>query len=169
MKLEILTYPDPFLCEPARPVEEVTPELQQLIDNMVETMYADDGVGLAAPQVGQNIRLITLDQTGPKDRADLMVLINPEIVEASEEEVDSRESCLSCPGFTGTIKRNEQVTVRALDRDGKEVCIEADALLAIILQHEIDHLDGTLIVNRVGRIKRSMYDKRIKKAMKQAR
>lgn len=162
MKLEILTYPDDVLSTPCERVEEITPELKQLIEDMVETMYADDGVGLAAPQVGRNIRLITVDQTGPKERKDLRVIVNPEIVER-EGEVDSQEACLSCPGFQAKIKRSERVRVKGLDAKGKDVCIDADELLAIILQHEIDHLDGKTIVDRAGRLKRAMYDKKVKK------
>ncbi|MEF2146526.1 MAG: peptide deformylase [Desulfovibrionaceae bacterium] len=165
MKLEIRTYPDDVLAEPCKPVKKITPEIRKLIENMVETMYADDGVGLAAPQVGQPIRLITVDRTGPKERADLRVIINPEIVER-EGEVDSQEACLSCPGFQAKIKRSERVRVTGMDADGKDVCIEAEELLAIILQHEIDHLDGKTIVDRAGRLKRTMYEKKVKKWMK---
>ncbi|MDD4731029.1 MAG: peptide deformylase [Desulfovibrio sp.] len=162
MKLEIVTYPAEVLAEPCRPVEEITPEIKQLIENMVETMYEDDGVGLAAPQVGHGIRLITVDRTGPSERKDLRVIINPEIVER-EGEVDSQEACLSCPGFQVKLKRSERVRVTGLDADGNDVCIDADELLAIILQHEIDHLDGKTIVDRAGRLKRSMYEKKVKK------
>jgi len=162
MKLEIVTYPAEVLAEPCRPVEEITSEIKQLIENMVETMYEDDGVGLAAPQVGHGIRLITVDRTGPSERKDLRVIINPEIVER-EGEVDSQEACLSCPGFQVKLKRSERVRVTGLDADGNDVCIDADELLAIILQHEIDHLDGKTIVDRAGRLKRSMYEKKVKK------
>lgn len=162
MRLNILTYPDPELKKVSRPVEKITPELETLIDDMVETMYEDDGVGLAAPQIGQKIRLITVDQTGPRERGDLMVLINPEIVE-EEGKVDSTESCLSTPAFSTTIKRSETVVVTAMNEKGEDVRIEADALLAIILQHEIDHLNGVTIVDRSGRLKRVMYDKKVKK------
>ena len=121
MKLEIRTYPDDVLAEPCKPVKKITPEIRKLIENMVETMYADDGVGLAAPQVGQPIRLITVDRTGPKERADLRVIINPEIVER-EGEVDSQEACLSCPGFQAKIKRSERVRVTGMDADGARTC-----------------------------------------------
>lgn len=165
MKLEIVTYPSEVLSAPCKKIDKITPELKQLIDDMVETMYADDGVGLAAPQVGHNIRLITVDQTGPKNRKELRVIINPEIVER-EGEVDSQEACLSCPGFQAKIVRSERVRVKGLSPDGKDLCIDADELLAIILQHEIDHLDGKTIVDRAGRLKRAMYEKKVKKWQK---
>ncbi len=162
MKLEIITYPNPILKKVSEPVGKITPELKKLIENMVETMYEDDGVGLAAPQVGHNIRLITLDQTGPRERGELMVIMNPEIIEA-EGKMDSSESCLSTPQFTTTIKRSERVVVTGTDEKGKPLRIEAEDLLAVILQHEIDHLDGITIVNRSGRLKRAMYEKKVKK------
>ena len=110
MKLEICTWPDDVLAAKAEPVAGITPELEKLIEDMVETMYEGDGVGLAAPQVGESIRLICVDQTGPKLRADLRVLINPEIVEC-DGEVESEEGCLSCPEFSGTVMRKERVKV----------------------------------------------------------
>ncbi|WP_285907331.1 peptide deformylase [Pseudodesulfovibrio pelocollis] len=159
MKLDICTWPDDILAGKAEPVAEVTPELRQLIEDMIETMYEGDGVGLAAPQVGRSIRLICVDQTGPKLRGDLRVLINPEIVEC-EGEVESEEGCLSCPEFTGTVLRKERVKVTGMGPDGKPVCIDTDGFLAIVLQHEIDHLDGITIADRAGRLKRAMYRKK---------
>lgn len=163
MKLDICTWPDDVLSAKARKIDEVTPELKELIENMVETMYESDGVGLAAPQVGESIRLICVDQTGPKLREDLRVLINPEIVECSDEEVESEEGCLSCPELSAKVMRKERVTVKGLDGDGKDVCVEADGFLAIVLQHEIDHLEGVTLADRAGRLKKAMYKK---KAMK---
>ena len=125
MKLEICTWPEEVLATKAKPITEITPEIKELIENMIETMYGDDGVGLAAPQVGKSIRLICVDQSGPKMKEDLRVLINPEIVEC-DGEVESEEGCLSCPEFSGKIKRKESVKVKALDEKGKEVCIETD-------------------------------------------
>ncbi len=162
MKLKICRWPEPVLAAKAKPVEEITPELQELIDNMIETMYEDEGVGLAAPQVGESIRLICVDQTGPKERGDLLVLINPELSEC-EGSVDSEEGCLSCPEFTGKIKRYEKLKVKAMDREGKELCFDAEGYLAIILQHETDHLDGITIVDRASRLKRGMYRKKASK------
>lgn len=167
MKLEIVKYPEPSLKEICERIEEITPELRETIDNMIETMYEDDGVGLAAPQIGLQKRLIVIDPSGPKERTALQVIVNPEII-SREGKVDSEESCLSCPSFRCVIKRDEKVTVTGTDLEGNELRIEADDFLAIVLQHEIDHLDGTLIVDRVGRLKRAMYDKKIKKWKKNA-
>lgn len=162
MKLDIVTWPDEVLAAKAKPLDGVTPELDELIENMIETMYESDGVGLAAPQIGQSIQLIVVDQTGPKLRGDLRVILNPEIVE-SEGQVDSEEGCLSCPELSVTVKRKERVKVTGMDREGKDITIDADGFLAIVLQHEIDHLNGMTLADRVGRLKKAMYRK---KAMK---
>jgi len=163
----IRTYPDSVLAEKCRPVDEVSEDIKNLARDMTETMYEGDGVGLAAPQVGEAVRLITVDPSGPSKRTDLQVLINPEIVEASEETVESEEGCLSVPKFNSHITRSQQVTVRATDIDGNPMEIKADGLLAIILQHEIDHLDGVLILDRSSRLKRSLYNKKVRKWQKQ--
>ncbi|WP_027178305.1 peptide deformylase [Maridesulfovibrio bastinii] len=165
MKLDIVKYPEAVLAEKCSEVKEITPELKELIDNMVETMYEDDGIGLAAPQVGKAIRLIVIDPSGPKSREDLHVIVNPVIIER-EGEVDSEEGCLSCPGFSCVVKRSEKVTVTGMDENGNDVRIEADQMKAIVLQHEIDHLEGITLVNKVGRLKKAMYDKKIKKWLK---
>jgi len=159
MLLDIVTWPDEVLSAKAKPLDGMTPELDELIDNMIETMYDSDGVGLAAPQIGQSIRLIVVDQTGPKLRGDLRVILNPEIVE-SEGEVDSEEGCLSCPELSVTVKRKERVKITGLDREGKDITIEADGFLAIVLQHEIDHLEGMTLADRVGRLKKALYRKK---------
>ncbi|MCJ2165575.1 MULTISPECIES: peptide deformylase [unclassified Pseudodesulfovibrio] len=159
MKLEICTWPDEVLAAKAETITEVTPELKELIENMIETMYESDGVGLAAPQVGESIRLICVDQTGPKIRGDLRVFINPEIVEC-DGEVESEEGCLSCPELNVKVQRKERVKVKALDRDGKDVCVDTDGFLAIILQHEIDHLNGITLADRTGRLKKAIYRKK---------
>ncbi|BCS88857.1 peptide deformylase [Pseudodesulfovibrio sediminis] len=159
MKLEICTWPDDVLAAKAEPITEVTPELKELIEDMIETMYESDGVGLAAPQVGKPIRLICVDQTGPKIRGDLRILINPEIT-ACDGAVDSEEGCLSCPELNLKVKRKERVSVKALDQNGKEVCIDADGFLAIVLQHEIDHLEGVTLADRAGRLKQTLYRKK---------
>lgn len=162
MKLDIVTWPDEVLEGKAESVE-ITPELEELIEDMIETMYESDGVGLAAPQVGRSVRLICVDQTGPKERAELRVYINPEIVERGEEMVESEEGCLSCPDLAVKVDRHERVKVKALDREGNEVCVDAEGFLAIVLQHEIDHLDGVTLADRLGRLKKGLYKK---KAMK---
>jgi peptide deformylase len=161
-KLPIVTYPDPVLAQKAQPVAEITPEISQLVADMVQTMYESDGVGLAAPQVGKSIRLITLDETGPKERKSLMVLLNPEFVEQVGEK-ESEESCLSLPTFSCKVKRYEAVTVKGLNEKGEAVEIQAEGLLAVILQHEIDHLEGKTLADHASRLKRTMYDSKVKK------
>lgn len=161
-KLPIHTYPDPVLALKAKPVTEFTPELQQLIQDMVETMYESDGVGLAAPQVGQSIRLITLDDTGPKERKNPMVVVNPEFLECTGTK-ESEESCLSLPTFSCKVKRFEYVTVKGQNEKGEDIEIKAEGLLAVILQHEMDHLDGKTLVDHASRLKRTMYDSKVKK------
>ncbi len=161
-KLPVFTYPEPVLAKKAQPVAEITPEIGMLIEDMIETMYENDGVGLAAPQVGKSIRLITLDESGPKERKSPMVLINPEFVEQTGVK-ESEESCLSLPTFSCKVKRYETVTVRGLDRKGEAIEIKAEGLLAIILQHEIDHLEGKTLVDHASRLKRTMYDSKVKK------
>lgn len=161
-KLPVFTYPEPVLAKKAQPVTEITPEIAMLIEDMIETMYESDGVGLAAPQVGKSIRLITLDESGPKERKSPMVLINPEFVEQTGVK-ESEESCLSLPTFSCKVKRFETVTVKGLDRKGEAIEIKAEGLLAIILQHEIDHLEGKTLVDHASRLKRTMYDSKVKK------
>ena len=160
--MEILTYPDPRLREECREVDLIDDEIRDLARNMAETMYAAPGVGLAAPQVGVSKRLIVCD-VAPKDHPrQLLVLLNPEVVE--EEGVTSvEEGCLSCPEVQVPVDRAAKVKVSALDLEGNEVSLEADELLAVALQHEIDHLEGELIVDRLSNLKRSLYRRRQKK------
>ncbi|MDD4951437.1 MAG: peptide deformylase [Desulfovibrionaceae bacterium] len=166
MKLPVSIYPDPVLRLRAEPIGEFGPEMQQLVTDMVETMYEDDGVGLAAPQVGKSLRLITVDPTGPKERKGLMVLVNPEIMER-EGEVESEEGCLSVPDFKCAIRRSHRIRVRALDRDGAPVEFEALDYQAVIIQHEVDHLNGVLILDHASRLKRGIYDKKVRKLQRQ--
>jgi len=165
MICEVLHYPDSRLAEKSKPVEEITEEIKELAEAMVKTMYEEDGVGLAAPQVGALHRLVVIDVSGPEVRNDLITLINPEII-SKDGSCDSEEGCLSVPGYRAKVKRAETVTVKAQDLDGNDVTIEAEGLLAICLQHEIDHLDGVLFIDKISRLKRSMYDKKVKKWMK---
>ncbi len=162
MILDIKTYPHPVLLRQAEPVRDITQEVQTLAQDMVETMYEKQGIGLAAPQVGHSCRLITVDISGPDSRSDLNILINPQI-EDREGETEHEEGCLSLPEFTGKTKRSTRVIVRGLDLEGQDKRIEAEGLLAICLQHEIDHLQGTLLLDRSGRLKRSMYEKKVRK------
>ena len=163
-KLPIFTYPAPVLAQKAQPVAEITPEIAMLIEDMIETMYESYGVGLAAPQVGKSIRLITLDETGPKERKSPMVLINPEYLEQSGVK-ESEESCLSLPTFSCKVKRFETITVKGLDQKGEVIEIKAEGLLAIILQHEIDHLDGILFIDHISPLKREIFKKRYRRQM----
>ncbi len=156
--LEIKKYPDNILKEKAEPVREFDSNLQKLIDDMIETMYAAPGIGLAANQVGVLKQLLILDVM-QDEKSSLLVLINPEIVH-QEGEIDSDEGCLSIPEYTTLVKRAEKVKVNAYDRDGKPVEIEGEGLLARVLQHEIDHLNGILFVDRIGRIKKEFFKKR---------
>lgn len=167
---EIKTYPEKVLRQKAAPVGSIDGELQRLIDDMIETMYAAPGVGLAAPQVGVSQQLIVIDVSHREEdeqRTPLLVLINP-VVTASEGEIESEEGCLSLPGYVTTVKRAERVSVRALDREGKPVTIEGEGLLCRALQHEIDHLDGTLLIDRISSIKREFFKKRFQKALTKA-
>jgi peptide deformylase len=161
-KLEIKTYPEGVLAQKTQPITSVDKEVHSLAENMAETMYEGQGIGLAAPQVGQTCQLITVDVSGPSLRQELITLINPYII-SKEGEVSSEEGCLSVPGFQGKITRAAEVVVKALNLDGKEFTLEADGLLAICLQHEIDHLQGKLILDHVSRLKRNLYEKKIKK------
>ena len=160
--LDIKKYPAPVLKKKATAVSVFDEDLQKLIDDMVETMYAAPGVGLAAPQVGISKRLAVIDISSRDDQHPLIVLINPRILRMAGE-VEFEEGCLSIPEYTAKVKRSESLVVRAHDRNGDEVEIEADGLLAIALQHEIDHLDGFLLIDRISPIKREFFKKRYKK------
>jgi len=161
--LDILKYPAKILMEHAVPVDTVDDDLRRLIDDMAETMYAAPGVGLAAPQIGVSKRLITVDVGAMEnENARLIVLVNPEIVE-HEGRVESEEGCLSLPGFIVTVPRFERVSVSGLDRDGKQVLIEGEGMLSRALQHEIDHLNGTLLLDRASMLKREFFKKSIRK------
>ncbi len=160
--LEIRKYPDKVLKQKALPVMEMDGELQELIDNMIETMYAAPGVGLAAPQVGVSKRLAVIDISTKGTEMPLVVLINPVFL-LKEGSIEFEEGCLSLPEYTAKIERAEKVVVRTTDRKGKEIEIEAEGLLAIALQHEIDHLDGLLLIDRISPIKREFFKKRFQK------
>ncbi len=163
--LEIKKYPEKVLKQKSLPVTTFDEGLQALIDNMIETMYAAPGVGLAAPQVGHSKRLAVIDISSRGEKFPLLVIVNPVIV-GCEGEVEFEEGCLSFPEYTALVKRSEDVVVKAQDRDGKPIEIEATDLLAIALQHEIDHLDGILLIDRISPIKRDFFKKRYKKIQK---
>ena len=156
---EIKKYPDKALREKTHRVTDCDAELDKLIDDMIETMYAAPGVGLAANQVGVSKQVAVIDVGLRDEKSPLFVLINPEIVNL-EGEVEAEEGCLSVPDYTTVLKRAMKVCVKGLDRNGKPVEIEAEGLLARALQHEIDHLNGILFVDRMGRIRKEFFKKR---------
>lgn len=166
MARKIVTYPHPVLAQTARPVEEITDEIRQLAAEMAQLMYEDKGIGLAAPQVAESIRLITVDLSGPDKREDLQIFVNP-VLTNLEGEVDSEEGCLSVPGYRSTVTRAERLHLSALDLDGNPVEMEADDLMAICLQHEVDHLNGVLFIDKISKLKRTLYDRKVKKWLKQ--
>jgi len=165
MTREIKTYPDPVLREQNCEVEAVTDSMKALAKDMIETMYANKGIGLAAPQIGENLKLITVDISGGESGEDPIVLFNPQLGNL-EGESESEEGCLSVPEFTCMIKRAERLTVSGLDVEGEPVTLEAEGLLAVCLQHEVDHLQGRLILDHASRLKRNMYDKKVSKWQK---
>lgn len=157
---EILIYPDPRLKEIAAPVVSVTDETRALIDDMAETMYAANGCGLAATQIGVMQRIFVVDTATEDEPSDLRVFINPEIVERAGAQT-WEEGCLSFPGISEEIKRAEHIVVRALDRDGKSFELEADGLLAVAIQHENDHLDGVTMLDKVSAVKRKVLGRKL--------
>jgi peptide deformylase len=166
--LEIRKYPEKILKEKAAPVESIDSHLQHLIDDMIETMHTVRGLGLAANQVGISKRLSVIDTSIREENRSLIVLINPVIIE-KEGLIEAEEGCLSIPGYMTTIKRAEKVYVRGLNREGKTIEIEGTGLLARALQHEIDHLDGLLFIDRMSPIKRQFFKRRYKKLMNAAK
>ena len=163
----VLQFPDKRLTRKAQPIDKITDELRQLAQDLCEVMYEEPGIGLAATQVGEEVRLIVVD-TEWKDEdgaRNPLILVNPELSE-HDGEVLWKEGCLSVPEFEAEVKRAERVTMRALDLDGKEVEIRADGLQAVCFQHEVDHLDGVLFIDRISRLKRSRYVQKRKKQQK---
>jgi peptide deformylase len=158
----ILRYGDGVLHGPAAPVGDITPDIQQLIDDMVQTMYAAPGIGLAATQVGVPLRIFVADVSAGHNPADLIEFINPEIVEVDGTQYED-EGCLSVPGFNVTVARPARAIVKGLARDGREQVVEGTGLLARCFQHELDHLDGTLFVDRLRGLQKQLIVRRIKK------
>ncbi|UTA47922.1 peptide deformylase [Simiduia sp. 21SJ11W-1] len=160
-KLDILEFPDPRLRTVAEPVTEVTDATRQLVDDMFETMYACPGIGLAATQVNVHQRVVVIDIS--EDQTQPLVFINPEVevLDAELEQYD--EGCLSVPGFYETVERPAHIVVRALDRDGKPFELKPEGLLAICIQHELDHLNGKLFVDHISNLKRDRIRKKLEK------
>ncbi|MBI1818969.1 MAG: peptide deformylase [Nitrospirae bacterium] len=164
--IEIIKFPDPILREKSRPVTDVDGLLQGIIDQMVETLYEVPGLGVAAPQVGKSLSLFVYDMTlkeGEKQK--LTVLMNPEIVSREGEEI-AEEGCLSIPDYWEKVKRSSRILVKGIDRHGKEIRIEAEGLHARLIQHEIDHLNGVLMLDHLSSLKRNILLRKIKKAKK---
>lgn len=164
-KLKVYEYPHPILKKKALKVDKVDDELRKFLDDMLETMYQAVGVGLAAPQVGVSQRIVVID-ADHDDEGNLgkpQYFINPEIIWKSEEKIICEEGCLSVPGQRAEVERFEKVRVRYLDYDGKEQEILADEFLAIVIQHELDHLDGILYIDRISRLKRNILLKKLQK------
>jgi peptide deformylase len=167
--LPIIIAPDPRLNQPCAPVAKVTPEIAALMDDMLETMYDAPGIGLAAPQVGHLLRLIVVDVSKDPDNPQPYQMVNPEVVWTSDETFEYEEGCLSLPDHYAEVTRPKAVRVRYLDRAGKEQEIEAEGLLAVCLQHEIDHLEGTLFVDHISKLKRNVILRKLQKTKKQLR
>jgi peptide deformylase len=163
--LEIKTFPDPVLRRPAAEVVSVDDEIRRLMDDMAETMYEAPGIGLAAPQVGVSKRVIVIDITYQEDPAGLICLVDPEIT-IFEGEGEMEEGCLSVPDLSTAVNRHLKVTVEGLDQDGRKRVIEADGLLARVLQHEIDHINGVLILDHLRGVKKDMVKKKLLKKAK---
>jgi len=160
--LEILKYPHPLLKKRCKEVERVDAEVRKLIQNMTETMYAVNGIGLAACQVGVPRRIIVLDVSPLDSEQSLFAMINPEVI-LEEGEIDYEEGCLSVPDCLEKIKRREKIRIRGTSPEGKEMEVEGEGILAIALQHEIDHINGVLILDRVSRLKREIYRNKLRK------
>jgi peptide deformylase len=163
---EIIKLPDPVLKKVSKPVETITPEILKLMDDMLDTMYAAPGVGLAAVQVGVLKRLVVVDTARDEAPKNPLYFVNPEIVWAAEELNEHEEGCLSIPEIFDKVKRPAQVRIRYRDREGAEREMQCDGLLATCIQHEIDHLNGVLFIDRLGRLKRDRVVKKFTKAAK---
>jgi peptide deformylase len=158
----ILRYGEDVLHQPASPVTDITPDIQQLIDDMIQTMYAAPGIGLAATQVGVGLRIFVADISVGRNAGDLIAFVNPEFVERDGMQLEE-EGCLSVPGFQATVARPSRVVVKGLDRGGREQVVEGTGLLARCFQHEMDHLDGTLFVDRLRGLQKDLIVRKIRK------
>ena len=160
MKLTVLEYPDPRLRLTARPIKEVRDPIRRLADDMLETMYAERGIGLAATQVGITKRLLVMDVSEGRDEP--LVLINPRILDRSGS-IETDEGCLSVPGFYEPVRRAARIKIEYLDREGESLCADWEGLRAVCAQHELDHLDGKLFVDYLSSLKRTRIRKRLEK------
>lgn len=167
MILEILKYPDPRLSLVAKPVDKITPEIRKLAKNMIETMYDAEGVGLAAPQVGRQLRMLVMDPAWRMGEKNPRVVINPVLEPGGDLITSESEGCLSVPlGFRADVPRASEVYLRGLDLDGNPLDEKLTGLEAIIIQHETDHLEGRLFIDKISRLRRTMYDGKVRKWLK---
>ncbi|MDR0484959.1 MAG: peptide deformylase [Alphaproteobacteria bacterium] len=166
MILSVVSYPNDILKQKAKPILEITPEIKKLSEDMLDTMYANKGIGLAANQVGILLRIIVIDLQ-EEEPFNPIVLINPEIIEKSEELEEGNEGCLSIVGISATVKRFAQVKVAYTNLNGEKEIIQGSGLLSACLQHEIDHLDGILFIDRISKLKRGMLIKKYKKSQEE--
>ncbi|MDF0695520.1 peptide deformylase [Rhizobium sp. MC63] len=162
----LIILPDPLLRQLSKPIERVDADLQRLADDMLETMYDAPGIGLAAIQIGVPRRMLVIDVSREGEEKQPQVFINPEIVKSSDDRSVYEEGCLSIPDYYAEVERPATVSVKYLDREGKEQTVDADGLLATCLQHEIDHLNGVLFIDHISRLKREMVIKKFTKAAK---
>ena len=165
----LIILPDPLLRQVSKPIERVDADFQRLADDMLETMYDAPGIGLAAIQIGVPRRMLVIDVSREGEEKQPLVFVNPEVVASSDELSVYEEGCLSIPDYYAEVERPATVTVKYLDRDGKEQTVQADGLLATCLQHEIDHLNGVLFIDHISRLKRDMVIKKFTKAAKSAK
>lgn len=165
--LKILTYPEKFLLQPTRPLDNIDGDVQQMIDAMAQTMYQAPGIGLASIQVGWDRSVLVYDISSRDEKRGLHVLINPRIISGEGEIISDNEGCLSVPDFRADVKRSERILVEGHDREGKPLRLEAEGLHAIVLQHEIDHLNGRLFIDRISSLKRELYKRRVRKALRE--
>lgn len=169
MKLKVYEYPHPVLKKKGEPVEVVDDELRRFLDDMLETMYEEDGVGLAAPQVGVSKRIVVIDPQRDGETRQPLYLINPQIIWRSEETEICEEGCLSVPEMRAEVERPASVRVTYLDYNGKACEMLAEDFLAVVVQHELDHLDGILYIDRISRLKRNMLLKKLEKARRESK
>lgn len=165
-KLKILTYPDNVLRHPTRELDTIDGDVQKMIDHMSATMYAAPGVGLAAIQVGWDRSVLIYDISPSDDGGSLQVLINPRIIDHEGEILSENEGCLSVPEFRADVTRYASILVEGVDREGRPLKLEAEGMLAIVLQHEIDHLKGKLFIDHISALKRQLYTRRMKKKLR---
>lgn len=168
MLLKIVAYPDESLNKICEPVTKIDREVSELAENMLETMYVANGVGLAAPQVGKNIRMIVADPEHFKSEKNPLILINPEIELLGETIISEQEGCLSVPmGYRADVQRNDKIRVKYNDLNGVEKDEIFEGFPAIVIQHEVDHLNGVLFIDKISRLKRSLYDSKVKRWLRQ--